>query len=445
VRSSAGRIAFASVLLLGLDTASKAAESAAFGVDVGIGASDNIGLASTNPRSEVIAETGVDFSLLRTNTRLDANVAGQFAYLDYLRHTYGGQLLGRFDGTGTFAIVPETLTWTLQDDYGQGQLDPFVPMTPVNLQNINFLTTGPDLTLHFDPVDFVALSARYERATYSVSPFDSNGVVGAIGFGRQLAARAKASINLRQERLRFEEGAGTSNINLTSLYGRYEAQFTRTDLTAEVGATRLTGQPGLSTGALAQFDASRKISPSMSLTLSLAHQLTDSSDAFSNYRAGAVGTISTATATAQPTGITGAPTAQTASAYTANSVGAGWRFERHRTSIVVTARYERDTYDLLSQLDLTRTGGDFSFQRLLTPHLTAVLHGSYFRTKYLYTDFLANDRLFGGMLQWRLGKDLNLALRYDNTERSASGLGTGYRENRAFLTIGYRPPAWERK
>jgi uncharacterized protein (PEP-CTERM system associated) len=219
----------------------------------------------------------------------------------------------------------------------------------------------------------------------------------------------------------------------------------RTSLTAELGATRLTGQPGPSTGALVQLDASHKISRFMSLTFSLAHQLTDSSDSFSNFRAGAVGTISTAIS-AQPTGTSAAPTVQTAGAYTVNSIGGGWRLERHRTTISLTGRYERDTFDLQSQLDTTRTGADFSFQRLLTPHVTAALHASYYRTKYLYTDFLSIDRLAGGLLQWRLGRDLNLTLRYDHTERSAAGLGTGgFRENRAFLTIGYRPPAWERK
>jgi hypothetical protein len=443
-RSSAGRVAFASLLLLGLDTATKAVESANLGVSVGVGASDNIGLVSTDPRSEVIALTGLDFTLLRTNTRLDADVVGDFTYLDYLRHTYGSQLLGRFDGTGVFAIVPETLTWTLQDDYGQAQLDAFSPVTPANLQNVNYLSTGPDLVLHMDPVDFVALSARYERATYSVSPFNNNGLVGAMGLGRQLAAHVKASLNVRYEKLKFEDNGVGSGINLASVYGLYEAQLQRTNLTAQLGATRVTGQAGLSTGALAHLDASRKISPHMNLTLSLAHQLTDAADAFSGFRAGAVGTIGTAISP-QVTGGTAAPTAQTAGAYTTNSAGVGWSLEYHRTTLSVTGRYQRDSYDLQS-LDDTRAGAELNLQRQFTRHLMGTLHGSYYRTRYLYTDFLSNDRLVGGLLQWRVGRDFTLVARYDHTQRSAAGIGTGgFHENRVFLTVGYHPPAWQKK
>lgn len=451
-RSNAGRIAFASLLLLGFATATRAAESAGIGVEVGVGASDNIGLAPTNPQTEVIAETGVDFALHRNNTRLNADVVGDFAYLDYLRHTYGSQLLGRFDGTGVFAIIPERLTWTLQDAYGQAQTDPFAPVTPINLQNINFLTTGPDLMLHLDPVDFIDLSARYERATYSVSPYDSNGVVGAIALGRQLAARVKASINVKYEHLKFEERTN-ADINRTSLYGRYEAQLVRTDLTAELGATRLTGQAGPGTSALADLNASRKLSPSLELTLSLVHELTDTGDSFGNFRAGAVGGIPV-TSTGQSVGLGAfgaaggipvAPTVQTAGTYTTNAADGGLRFERHRTSITVTGRYERDTYDQQSQLDVKRVGAEVRIQRRFTPHLSALVYASYYRTNYLYFDFLSNDRLYGGSLTWRLGRDFDLSLRYDRTQRGAEGIGTGYHENRGLLTLGYRPPVWQRK
>jgi hypothetical protein len=34
---------------------------------------------------------------------------------------------------------------------------------------------------------------------------------------------------------------------------------------------------------------------------------------------------------------------------------------------------------------------------------------------------------------------LEIKLRYDHTSRVVSGVGSGYSENRAFLSIGYRP------
>jgi hypothetical protein len=419
--------------LLGFAVGAAASESVSYGVDVGVGASDNIGLVATNPRSEVIGEAGLDFNVQRVNTRLDVNATGDFAFLDYLHHTYSNQTVGRFDGTGSFGIIPERLVWVLQDDFGQAQLDPFAAVNPANLQNINYLQTGPDLTLHLSSTAFLMLSARYARATYEVSPFDSNSVTGAIAVGRELSRRSKLSLNFKYERLRFDDTALQADANTSSLYGRYEAQFARMTVAAELGGTRVTGPVGSNSGALAHLDATRRLSPFTDLTVSFAHELTDASSSFSSFRPGAIGGIQTA------------PVAQSADTYKSTHGDAQLRWQRTRTTVAVSGRYERDVYDRQFQLDLTRAGVELSVERRLTPHFSALVHASYYRTDYLHVDFLSNDRLFGGALKWRFGRDMELSLRYDHTARDASGVGVSYRENRAFLNIAYRPPGWQSK
>ena len=77
--------------------------------------------------------------------------------------------------------------------------------------------------------------------------------------------------------------------------------------------------------------------------------------------------------------------------------------------------------------------------------LTAELHGRLYRTEYTNTNFSETDGLVGGALVFRQGRGLEIKLRYDHTSRTVSGVGvvpgvsSGYNENRAFLTIGYRP------
>jgi len=167
--------------------------------------------------------------------------------------------------------------------------------------------------------------------------------------------------------------------------------------------------------------------------LSLAHELTDAGSSFSSFRAGAIGGIPTA------------PAAQSADTYKTSRGSAQWSYERNRTDFAVSGRYERDMYDRSSQSDQTRYGGELSIERRITPHLSGQVHGSYYRTDYLHVVFLSNDRMVGGVLKWRFGRDIELSLSYDNLVRTASGLGAGFRENRGFLAVAYRPPAWVRK
>src|ERR1700722_14611069 len=93
-QSSLGAAAVVSVPLLGFAPGAHGTESAGFGVNVGLGYSDNIALVPTDPRSELIAETGLDFALQRVDSRLNATATGDSSYLDFLRHTYSSQLIG---------------------------------------------------------------------------------------------------------------------------------------------------------------------------------------------------------------------------------------------------------------------------------------------------------------------------------------------------------------
>ncbi len=122
-----------------------------YGVDAGIGESDNVNLAPTDKVSQTIAITDLDFAYQQQSRRLDVEALGNFSYLDYLQNAYGSQFIGQFNGLGRFALIPGRLTWELQDTFGQAQIDPFAAVTPTNQEHVNYLSTGPDLNLRWGP------------------------------------------------------------------------------------------------------------------------------------------------------------------------------------------------------------------------------------------------------------------------------------------------------
>jgi hypothetical protein len=75
--------------------------------------------------------------------------------------------------------------------------------------------------------------------------------------------------------------------------------------------------------------------------------------------------------------------------------------------------------------------------RRLTRALSIQLSGTLFNNDYTHADYSSADWLIGGALTYYMGRRLELRMRYDHAARTVSGMGSGYGENRAFLTLVY--------
>jgi hypothetical protein len=432
-RARAPRLTIAIVSILALASAA-GAQNLNYGVDAGVAETDNVTLVSSHTVSQTIAIADLDFDFKQQTRLLDADVKGNFSYLDYLQHAYDRQLLGRFDGSGRFAIIPERLTWVLQDDFGQSVLDPFTPTTPNNLENVNYFSTGPDLAVRVGATGFLNASARYARTSYGTSPFNSNRLQGSLAWGLQLSARSTISLNADTERVLFQNTVLNTDFDRTNAFVRYTLQGARTEFSADLGATRISQSNDSTSGALAKVELSRKISSAAKLTLSGGHILTDASTSFSSLQSGAIGVVGTAAA------------AVTSDSYTSNYATAGWQYRRGRTTLGLSGRWEKDNYAAQPLLDVTRSGGELRAARQVTRAFNAELLGRYFKTDYAHnfvtgpaTSPQFDDELVAAVLTWRYGRGLEVKLRLEHDARVTTSLDDAYKDNRAFLTVGYRP------
>jgi hypothetical protein len=446
----------------GTQNSGAGAERLTYGVDAGLGETDNVTFAHDNKVTQTMATVDADFDVKHRSRRLDVDAKGDFSYFDYLQSAFGSQLVGRFDGVAHVALIPQRLTWVFQDDFGQASVDPFVPTTPGNLENINYFSTGPDLHLRLGGTGFFDLGARYARAQYATSPFNSNRYLGTVGAGLQLSARSSVSLNGAFERVMFENTLVNGDFDRSSAYARYEIQGARTGLSVELGATKITqdGSSGRNvigqdpnglpityvvtipqsasstTGPLARIALTRRLSTAASLTLSGGRELTDGGSSFSGIQAGAIGVVGTASSLL------------TSSSYTSDFASVGWDYKRNRTTVRVSGRWERDVYPGQPQLDLTRGGVEFLVGRKLTRALTLQAVGRYGKNNYVNATPATlqggspkfDDVLIAGALVWRHGRSVELKLRAEHSERTNSTVvDNSYGENRVFLTIGYRP------
>jgi hypothetical protein len=434
------------------------ADTLVYGVDVGVAESDNVSLVSTNKVSQTMAIADGDFDVKQQSRLLDVDAKGNFTYLDYLQGAYGGQLIGRFDGSAHLALIPDRLVWVVQDDFGQAALDAYTPQTPTNLENVNYLSTGPDFALRFGASSYVNMSARYARTDYQTSPYNSNRLLGDLAWGYQLSARSSVSLNGETERVLFANTVVNSDFDRSSGFVRYEVKGARTELSADLGATTIS-QYGRTTRPLAKVSLARKLSAAAKLTLTAGRDLTDAGTSFSGLQSGAIGLVGTA------------PAAQTTDNYTSSYASASWQYTRNRTLIALSARWEKDIYDnapvtgvsltgvpptvaplagapvigSASALDYTLSGAEFRVERKMTRALTAEILGRIYKTDYLHSSVTGqlgtpnyNTEQVSAGLTWRHGRALEVKLRYEHNAQVTTGI-YGYGENRVILTVGYRP------
>jgi hypothetical protein len=118
---------------------------------------------------------------------------------------------------------------------------------------------------------------------------------------------------------------------------------------------------------------------------------------------------------------------------------------RLRSTIGVSADWERDTHDLQSIYDARREDLAVDLGRSLTPQLFANITGSVNRYEYVKQGFTDKFGIIGAGVSYQAGRWIVIYGRYDHAFRRSSGVanplfgGTQYDENRVFIMIGYRP------
>jgi hypothetical protein len=131
------------------------------GVGTSLAYDTNVGRVETGARPDLIQSL---FGGVLYTEKLGAFSARAIAQAEW-RHFYLGTFeddrTGFLDGSALWTIVPQRLTWVLDDTFREVLLSVTTPDTPANRTQSNALNTGPDVTFSVDPANAILFSARY--------------------------------------------------------------------------------------------------------------------------------------------------------------------------------------------------------------------------------------------------------------------------------------------
>lgn len=421
VRLAAVCACVAATLLPG---AAPRADELNYDVSVGVGQSNNIMRTETDTISETIIGLGLGLDYAHTGSRVDASLVGDLEYYEYTDNTYDGDVVGTATGNLTIALLPEKLTWVFDDNFGQAQTDPFVPITPETRENINVFNTGPDLNILLGARDALRLFGRWGDMYYQKSPYDNQRWLGGAALAHELSQGSTISFNASVASVNYDEQSTGGDYDIQEYYGAYESAGARTRILAELGYRSLHQYDQTLGGVHLLLSVERDLSSTSSVVLRLGSdygdtgmQLVDLADS-------------------------GPPQAVDGSLVSSNTVAQedyaelAWNLSRQRTDLSLEAGYHDLTYDQQAVLnnDYVRLGASATRRVRQSLSVGALLEWYDYTYDQSISDY--NQLRAEAFVRWRPGRAFYTDLQVRYFDRSGA---TPYDETQWWLWLGYAP------
>lgn len=405
--------------------------------------------------SQTLLLLGLSGDISHMGSRLDYHLDSNLAFLKYLGGAYSTAPTGYLDGMVSLKIVPSFFTWLVRETYSQVQIDAFSPVTPDNLENVNYITTGPRFTMRPTLRTSVTLDALYSYlVTSSSSPqyvnLDNQRYGGDLKIDRAFSETSSLYVKGDYEKIDFKDQVINNNFSRTNASAGYKLNSGRTDLDISGGYSRLrvydvlTEAEGIGSRETRQtetfdtpiwgLDLSRLITPSQRIAVTASQVFTDPLAAF---RLG----FEQAVPTVAPQGIA------TGEAFKQRQVGLNWSFQGPRTLLGLTISKYEDRYVLTPGFDRDVKLANALLSRQLSPVLSLDVSLFYQQQQQIGTPAPASAatggtqiaagesaNTFGGAagLRWRVGERLNMRFIYAHS--SQSGV---YRDNQIGVTASW--------
>jgi hypothetical protein len=394
-------------------------------IQVGVIESDNIRRVSSAATAQTIAMEDLDFTWLDKRPWYDVDITGDLSNLSYLQGTYPDQLIGNFLGTSTFKLVPDLLSWNFSDNFGQTPLNALAPITPGNRENINYLNTGPVLTLPLGQELKLILTGEYGRVDYEQSPLDSNRLTAGVALGHDISRGTSISINAKDERVNYQNDVLNPDYSMQEAFARFDTKGSRTTLGVDLGYGRQVFLGINESSPIGRIDITRQISPRSTVGLSFGHDYSDGADSFLLVQTVGGATLNTQNAV------------QAAAPFVITYGTLAWNYRFDRTSVGLNASFFRDEYQIDDALNNDLTMANVSVTRQISPVLQLALTEYVDRAHFIAEDSSVTETDTGLQLTWLAGKRFSVNVAYYLAKGFSNVEANKYTENRLWLAVGY--------
>jgi hypothetical protein len=247
------------------------------GVGTSLSYDTNVGRVETNPRPDWIQSLVGGVLYTEKLGSFSARAIAQVEWRHFYRGTFSDDRTGFLDESAIWTIVPQRLTWVLDDTFREVLFDVTAPDTPGNRTKSNSLNTGPDLTFAVDSANAIVFSGRYGRFDVKNSNGDNHRYSGIVRGLHAFSPQTSISLNYEAAKVFFEPQAQIfPEVLLENWFARFQTLNAGNGGTLDVGTskvTRYTAEP--LDGRLLRAAATRALSRQLEVRFAYADQISD--------------------------------------------------------------------------------------------------------------------------------------------------------------------------
>ena len=419
-----------------------------FSLTATVGWTDNIRGEYVDQESETIAGLGLQTRLGRQHRTLSYDLSADLQYLDYLNNTFDNEVTGVAAFDGRLQLVPEVLTFVLQDNFGQMQSTPFAPSTPETRQNVNVVAAGPDLRVEFGDALVLLGSARYMMEQYETTPADNSRTQAQLGFYHEFSADSSLGILGQNTQVDYDDGSTGSDFERNEYLARYTLSARRTAIMLEAGQSEFSADDGTERDMfLYRVNLSRELTPRTALVLAAGKELSDSGSLFvstteSLLQPGSGGTNTDVTLADLGLGssqLTGTGIVATTDSLAHQYMRATWRLNAPRTRAYIGGEVREERY--LQGVSQNRDVQTLSagIERSLNAATRVGLDISHNTRESEAEAITLRDITYRLSAFWLASRRVEFSLAAERAQRVSSSTGGGFSDNRAWLRMIWSP------
>ena len=393
----------------------------------GVAFSDNIARVrgTAAEQDETIVTAGVLADIRRRFDVWDVNLTGTAKRYAYLDDTFDDETLVTLAGNATWRIIPRRLNWQFTVNHGQTIIDPFQPVTPRNREDVTIWSTGPILVIPLADRTNVSLSATYSEVLYEERPFDNERLGARVGLARNLTPSSSVSANVSRDAIEYEIPLLSPDADRTNAYLNYTNNTGRNNFSLDAGWNEIDRTGSKSDGLLLELNWGRRITQQTRVSFNAGSQLRTAGDVFSlNQRLDFSGDTQDLQDVDDP--------------FQQDYARLAYSFNYPRTRASFAARWSKDEYETLNELNRTTSGLAVDFARDLTSRMTLKLGASFGQRDFDLGDRNDDDVSYSAGLALEFGARSTVELEARHIERDSNLAADGYEETRFGLTYTFR-------
>lgn len=403
-----------------------------YNLDFGIERNDNLLLTPEDPIEDTILRPGLGFSLTHESSTWQTEFTGRGEYLIYQDDRFDDTLEGVLSGRANWIVLPERLSFTVEDDLTVQPVNTFLPDGPGNRQQVNVISLGPTLFFNLGQTLQGAAELRYINSDAEITEeFNSDRVNFALRATKELDATSALSANLQVQRVDFDFDLVARDYDRTDFYARYTRSLASIDLALDAGISRIDYRRGGGNRSEPLFRVQGTWHPSARQSLSLR-----ASSQFSDTASDALAGIG-AEGEAMPGSVPIGEAVVNASPYEERGFELRYTYTTPRTTVVVAPYYNRLRYIDTDDFDQNTSGLRADVNWLARPRFTLGAYGGVGRIEYVRLDGTDKTSEFGAYADYRWTRHLSSRLSVMRQERDLTAFGSSATQNVLLLTVSY--------